>query len=787
LARAFEEEDTGCVFVVVLNLGGPQPAEVRLPEMLTLTNVTVPFERSRALVMRNGVIEPTESIDAMQTRIYQVHHGHGCPCTSAACAKATAGALPSLFDSQQRVPPGLSPKNQIQNSGCEESVDAGQCDWWLFVVGTAGIVDEHAQLFSSTTYRTTGRHSLKVVSPKRLEDRMHVPWPGGTIKASSEYSVSFWARSDTIGQVISLVNYNNSCLPRSACMCGGNYSGCGHTYTQFGDTSIANVSLSAEWKHFSWTVHGLSGAVGIELTGVAYFDDFNVTMHELPQSRRASIKSDDHMSVTDAPINYVVAGVTPRRCPVGGVGADGQPQTLILTGSNFSSIARDNNGSSAAFCWLAESWCGWHFTLVHNYLSTNATIINDTHIHCLCPRYRFGGRVALSLKTNPVPALMTPSSSSATVPTQRPLRSRARGRARVPTPASPGFGVSPDYGSYDPDDASCVLDPVDADRVSFRLQGGPFSTQTSVSLDYYPLITIAPRLYPFTSEHRGEILVRLAPELSTASKLQVTVTLAVASGWYWNGTDTTLVTAAAVAAGKTAAIEFDLTLFKARVLGNITATLSGVPRGGTGRIVLARSSNRFLFAGPSIPSQIILDHGTGTLLGDGVKISGSGWYQGWVQWGPARMRLIANQDAFEGATATMATGLPGFVQIPGATENNGRRILNQTLLDQMAAINLENVNETIAFIRHCYSIGVWVIADLPVTWGLSGILHEKDCKGCEGKSNVDPVFGNKTNMMMAKQMVEAMMHEPGLLGYNTWGLYFSWTGYEAYKWLKVIS
>jgi hypothetical protein len=34
-------------------------------------------------------------------------------------------------------------------------------------------------------------------------------------------------------------------------------------------------------------------------------------------------------------------------------------------------------------------------------------------------------------------------------------------------------------------------------------------------------------------------------------------------------------------------------------------------------------------------------------------------------------------------------------------------------------------------------------------------------------------------------MVEAMMHEPGLLGYNTWGLYFSWTAYESYKWLMV--
>jgi hypothetical protein len=69
--------------------------------------------------------------------------------------------------------------------------------------------------------------------------------------------------------------------------------------------------------------------------------------------------------------------------------------------------------------------------------------------------------------------------------------------------------------------------------------------------------------------------------------------------------------------------------------------------------------------------------------------------------------------------------------------------------------------------------------------GLSGILHEKDCTGCEGKSNVDPVFGNHTNMQMAQRMVEAMMHEPGLLGYNTWGLYFSWTAYESYKWLKV--
>jgi hypothetical protein len=47
------------------------------------------------------------------------------------------------------------------------------------------------------------------------------------------------------------------------------------------------------------------------------------------------------------------------------------------------------------------------------------------------------------------------------------------------------------------------------------------------------------------------------------------------------------------------------------------------------------------------------------------------------------------------------------------------------------------------------------------------------------------VFGNKTNMRLAKQMVEAMMHEPGLLGWNTWGLYFTWTAYEAYKWLKV--
>jgi hypothetical protein len=78
------------------------------------------------------------------------------------------------------------------------------------------------------------------------------------------------------------------------------------------------------------------------------------------------------------------------------------------------------------------------------------------------------------------------------------------------------------------------------------------------------------------------------------------------------------------------------------------------------------------------------------------------------------------------------------------------------------------------------------LKDIRCLQGLSGILHEKDCGGCEGKANVDPVYGNKTQMMMAEKMVRAMMHEPGLLGYNTWGLFFTWTAYETYKWLKMI-
>ena len=145
-------------------------------------------------------------------------------------------------------------------------------------------------------YRVSGRHSFKIVSP-RQRGFMHVLWPGATIRSTKTYAVSFWARSDVVNQQVSVVSYNNSCLPRKACMCGGNYSGCTDSYTQFGDTTIANVTLSKDWEHHSWpAVHDLSGQVGIEMSGIAYFDDFNVTMNTapLPESR---LKTDDDPSV----------------------------------------------------------------------------------------------------------------------------------------------------------------------------------------------------------------------------------------------------------------------------------------------------------------------------------------------------------------------------------------------------------------------------------------------------------------------------------------------------------
>jgi hypothetical protein len=252
LAGAFQEEETGCVFVIVLNLGSPTLARVTIPEVTQLTNVTVPYERGRALVVRDGVIEPPESIDAMQSRIYQLHHGAGCVCLSNACAKATAGTPPLLFGHHRRAkvaPPPPPPRNMVQNPGCEESVDAGQCDWWLFVVGdstnavdSSGVLDEHPQLSSSPTYRIAGRRSLKIVSPSK-HSAMHVPWPGAAIRATSSYAVSFYARSDIVGQSVNLVNYNNSCLPRMACSCGGNYSGCTHSYTQVKLTYLLALTI----------------------------------------------------------------------------------------------------------------------------------------------------------------------------------------------------------------------------------------------------------------------------------------------------------------------------------------------------------------------------------------------------------------------------------------------------------------------------------------------------------------------------------------------------------------
>jgi hypothetical protein len=488
---------------------------------------------------------------------------------------------------------------------------------------------------------------------------------------------------------------------------------------QFNDTTISTIAVSKDWARFSFVVHNLAGVVGIQLSGIAYFDDFNVTMLETSHSGPPSVKSDDDslLVAADPPVNFVVDDVVPRRCPVGGVGADGKVTMLTLVGTNFSSIPRDNNGSSTAYCWIAESWCGWHFTLVHNFISTNATIVNDTHVQCPCPAYDFGGRVAVSLKTQQVTAAASagrrsPAAAPSLTSVPRPMT-----RSGIPEPEPKGWGSSPAYGSYDIDDASCTLSPAAGDALSFRVQGGPFQTQASASIDYFPLLSISSRYYPFTTASDGEILVRLAPELSVASELQVTIDLLAADGWYTHGSNATLATAVDVAAGHTSTVGFDLTKMPARTLGNITAILSGIVPGNPERIVLAHSSNRFLFAGPPMPSQIILDHGTGTLLGDGnVRLSGSGWYQGWVQWGPARMRLVANADAFGGATATMATGLPGFVGIPGATTNNGRTVLNQTLVDMMERANLEHVNETLAFIRHCRSLGVWVIADIPATW-----------------------------------------------------------------------
>lgn len=326
------------------------------------------------------------------------------------------------------------------------------------------------------------------------------------------------------------------------------------------------------------------------------------------------------------PTNYSVNSVTPRRVPVLGTGADARPQMLTVTGKNFSSLA-----GLPLYCWLSESNCGWHWTLVMNYLNTTARLINDTTIECHAPPFPLGGRATLSIFPDR-PYHRVNSSS----PGLRAARFAAPAHADGSWRAGPRVGINQPIPTaesppgYNAKMAACVTQDLSvADTLSYEGFTNPWAEPLSVSVEYIPLLTMATARFPYTTGSPADILLTVAPEIKSdvATDLRVTIVLLATDGL----ANLTLITDAHVEAGRTNRVSFNLSTIAGRwekALTNATAVLSGIVGNNTVRSSIASTYCRFLFAGPPIPTQIVTDHESGTLLGDGdTRISVQGWYE----------------------------------------------------------------------------------------------------------------------------------------------------------------
>lgn len=319
--------------------------------------------------------------------------------------------------------------------------------------------------------------------------------------------------------------------------------------------------------------------------------------------------------------------MTPRRVPVLGIGPDGQPQMLTVTGRNFSSLA-----GLPLYCWLSESNCGWHWTLVMNYFNTTARLINDTAIECPAPPFPLGGRATLSVfpdrpyhrVDSASPGLRAAQFAAPAADNGWPPRRDPGGHVGISQPL-PTVDAAPGYNAHM---AACVTQDLSvADSLSYEGYSNPWAEPLSVGVEYVPLFTMATARFPYTTGSPSEILLTVSQEVRSgiASDLRVTIVLLPTDG----GANLTLAAGVHVEAGRTTRVSFDLSVVAGRwekALTNATAVLSGMVGSGTTRSTIASTYCRFLFAGPPIPSQVITDHASGALLGEGdAKISVQGW------------------------------------------------------------------------------------------------------------------------------------------------------------------
>ena len=520
--------------------------------------------------------------------------------------------------------------------------------------------------------------------------------------------------------------------------------------------------------------------------------------------------------------------VTPRRVPVLGIGPDGRPQMLTVTGRNFSSLA-----GLPLYCWLSESNCGWHWTLIMNYLNTTARLINDTSIECPAPPFPLGGRATLSVfpdrpyhrvdSTSPglrAAQFSAPAVENVWPPLRDPGRHVGIGQPLPTADATPGYNAHM---------AACVAQDLSiADSLSYEGYSNPWAEPLSVGVEYVPLFTMATARFPYTTGSPSEILLTVAPEVRSdvASDLQVTIVLLPTDG----GVNLTLAADVHVEAGRTTRVSFDLSLVAGRwekALSNATAVLSGIVGRGTTRSQIASTYCRFLFAGPPIPSQIITDHASGALLGEGdTKISVQGWcelptipctkcgscsselvvwrivrlhnyarltpwlplmlrYQGWSKFQNKRIIQMTDRASYRGANSVLASGMPGCVQLHGANTN-------ASLANEQWQLNDARLDDAIAFIRHAHSVGLYVIADVTTLWPLQGTVGYNGSDCCT--SNTCPCYpnsgphGNQSLIALMRHQIGRLRDTPGLLGYTTAsaGLWFTSSAYTLYQVLKTV-
>ena len=193
---------------------------------------------------------------------------------------------------------------------------------------------------------------------------------------------------------------------------------------------------------------------------------------------------------------HTVDSSIPTRCPIGG----GAMITLVGTGFYTSP-------NSDAKCWLGPDVCGWYFGLTLGNPWTPAHVLNSTHATCECPDLpSLGGPVAFALTFN---ASKPPGYDAALAASKYntvfgpPSPHGAGPRGPAPLNGQPRLGDG-DFcrrrnGGKGPPSAASTR------TAAARLEW--FPAAVSVIVEYYPPLTMAVGLRPYTDEAVGSLLV----------------------------------------------------------------------------------------------------------------------------------------------------------------------------------------------------------------------------------------------------------------------------------------